>query len=157
VTYDVPRGEVGDAFTLARRGAARRDFDVLVVETLALPGLGVRRMLRELSALQAIAVDIASFTEPFVSVRGEVGRLVGWLHEHLEDERRQTIRAGLGRSSKRPGRPKKVLPAERILALDARGASLRRIAKLVGVGPSTVQRFLAAHRQTWQPVKDQVP
>jgi hypothetical protein len=45
------------------------------------------------------------------------------------------------------GRPRAVIPEEQVLALRARGVSLREIAKTVGLGAATVHRFLDGHRR----------
>ena len=121
----------------------------VVMECLQWPGEGVIGALRRLDALAQLGVDVLSVGEPWFDIAAH-RQLLRWLVERLDQEHRSRIRMALSvvrANGGRLGRPRAHVPAERVLTLRSNGASIRTIAREVGLGVSTVQRFLAAQRQ----------
>jgi DNA invertase Pin-like site-specific DNA recombinase len=149
-TLDVSRARVRPALEELRQRAHQSRFDALVVDTVGFPGIGVMGMLHELDVLGQIGIEIVSRQEAWLSTSGVQGHLISWVVSRAGQEHRERIRMALahvraeGRSL---GRPRASIPVDKVLAMRSEGASLRQIARAVGLGAATVHRFLVAHDQ----------
>jgi DNA invertase Pin-like site-specific DNA recombinase len=132
-----------------RRLAHQEALDCVVVDTVRLPGVGIRGLLRELSAFAQLGIDVASRAEPWLSTIGATGDLIRWVDGCLDEEHRARVRGALAKvraGGKRLGRPRATIPVETVVQMRTNGASLRAIARATGLGVSTIQRFLAERR-----------
>lgn len=146
---DVSSSGVRAGLEKVRRLADRGEIDAAAFDTLQWPGLGVVATLRELNVLLGLQIELVAIRER-ISMGGDHGRLISWILNRLDTEHRQKIRGSLARvrAEGRPlGRPRVNIPVETVLRMRSDGASLRHIAGAVGLGVSTVQRFLASNRE----------
>ncbi len=147
--YETGTSKGGKALSQSVEDATRGKFSCLVLPSMRLPGVGVRSLLRHLGVLADLRVEVRSLAEPWLTLGMEQAALVAWLHHALDEERRAHVREGMERarrSGRRPGRPPAEIPREQVLGAARDGASLRELARRFGLGPSTIQRFLANHR-----------
>jgi len=128
--------------------ACQRKFDAVLVWKLDRFGRSLRHLVNSLAELEAL-VGAA-----FISLRDNLdlstpsGRLmfqiIGAMAEFERALIQERVRAGLRNArakGKRLGRPRADLSETRVAALRASGASLRAIAKELGVGVGTVHRL----------------
>jgi DNA invertase Pin-like site-specific DNA recombinase len=140
------RPELDELLEDARRGA----FDVLVVWRADRLFRSMRHMVLTLDELASLGIDFVSVTEPFDTTTPQ-GRLLfhvaGVFAEFERGLLIERTKAGLAaarRRGKRLGRPRVFVPVLRARAMIAEGASLRRVARSLGVGFGTLHRALAA-------------
>lgn len=144
--YKANRTNLREAFEAIRADAEAKVFGVLLLETLDLPGVGTRRLLAELAALADLGVEVGSVKEPFITLGGEQGEIVRWLHARFSSEKSRNVAEGIARSPKQAGRPRVQIPEAEVLRMAEKKMSLRAIARRTGVSASVLQRFLAAHK-----------
>lgn len=130
--------------------ARRRDLDVVVVAKLDRLARSVRHLVTVAGELEALGVDLV-VRDQQIDTSTPAGRLlfnvIGAIAEFEHDLIRERVRAGVEaarRRGKYPGRPK-LLDAKAVARahrLRASGKSIRAIAKMLDVGPSTVCRAL---------------
>ncbi len=130
------------------KDATRRQFDVLMAWSVDRLGSSLQDLVGTLAALQAAGIDLY-LKEQEVDTTTPSGRalfqMIGILAEAERAMIRERVQAGINRArgaGKRLGRPKiDAQLADAIRAALASGVSIRRAAKLHGVGVSTVQRL----------------
>lgn len=146
-------GKTGDkrpAFRKMLDAASRKEFDLVLFWSLdRFSREGVLATLQHLKALTSHGVDWFSFREEYLRSIGPFrDAVLGILAAIAEQERTrlsERVLAGLGRAraqGKVLGRPKAAVRPERVLALRAKGLSLRAIAAQTGVSFMTVQRIV---------------
>ncbi len=105
-------------------------------------------MVNTLAELSALGVEFASVTEPFDTTTPQGRLLVHMVAAFAEFERGVLIertRAGLAaarRRGVRVGRPPTGVDTKEVRRLRATGKSVREVARLLGVGATTVHRIL---------------
>ena len=139
------------------RDAKRRQFDVLVVWRLDRLGRSLRHLILLLDDLQAIGVAFVSLSEG-IDATTPAGRLqLHVLAAIAEFERAriaERVKAGLARAKangKRLGRPRRLVPVERLGRV--RDLSHSEAAESLGVSLSTVKRWRREVQKTpWKVV-----
>lgn len=138
--------------------AHRRKFDAIVVWKFDRFARSVSHLLRALETFQALGIEFVSLTEG-VDTSTPTGKMVFTVLGAVAELERslicERVRAGLRNAKakgKRLGRPSKNLDAKTILALKAKGLSLRAIAKQLGVGVGTVYRVVPGRSKTQEKV-----
>lgn len=141
------------AFKEMMRAASRRDFDVLVFWDLSrLSRSGALDVLTVLQQLRVWGVAYRSYQEPYLDSLGPFSEVVVSLLAAVGKMEREKIRertlAGLARARKAGrvgGRPKATDDFKLVSAaakLRASGASVRRIARELGVAPGTATKLI---------------
>jgi DNA invertase Pin-like site-specific DNA recombinase len=145
------------AFDAMCKGAAKREFDVVMAWSVDRLGRSLQDLVGFLSELHALRIDLFLHQQGLDTTTPAGKALFQMLGVFAEFERsmiQERVRAGLRRAvseGKRLGRPP-LKPAlrERILeALNARhesGLGVRGIAKRFGIDPSTVQKLASEAR-----------
>lgn len=130
--------------------ARKRRFDVLTVFRSDRLFRSMKHMVVTLDELSALGIDFASVNEPF-DTSLPTGRLLLHLVSAMAEfekgilvERTKAGIAAARRRGARLGRPPSRLDDDRLRELHEQKWSVRRIAKEMGIGPSTVQRHLLA-------------
>lgn len=138
------------AWAALRDAAHRGEFGAVVIYALDRIGRSMVGNVQEVLALDRLGVEVVSVREPWLDMGGPVRTLlIAILSWVAEEERRQIAsRSKLGverarREGKRIGRPPARIDIELAGALKKEGASLREIAKRLGVPKSTVHKALA--------------
>lgn len=131
--------------------AARRgEFDVLVVWRSDRLFRSLRHMVNTLAELGALGVEFVSATEPFDTTTPQGQLLMHMVAAFAEFERgvlRERTKAGIAaarRRGARVGRPRVNVDVDRVCGMRAAGLSVRRIARELNIGSSTVHRLLTA-------------
>jgi DNA invertase Pin-like site-specific DNA recombinase len=138
-----------------KNAASKREFDHLVFWDLSrLSRGGVSETLRLLEELRAWGVTWRSYQEAYIDALGPFAEVVIALLSSIAKMEREKIRertlAGLERARKQGrvgGRPKAADDyklVQRVEILRAQGASIRKIAELVGASPTTIQKLLSS-------------
>jgi putative DNA-invertase from lambdoid prophage Rac len=134
------------------RDAAARRFDVLFFWSLdRLTREGTLATLKYLELLESYGVRWRSLTEPWIDSAGPFRDVIISLLASLAKQERvrisERVRAGLTRarqygtrSGRSIGRPRSVFDRDRVLELRRQRFSWRKIAKIIGVSPTTVRR-----------------
>jgi DNA invertase Pin-like site-specific DNA recombinase len=134
------------------RDAAARRFDVLFFWSLdRLTREGTLATLKYMELLKSYGVRWRSLTEPWIDSAGPFRDVIISLLASLAKQERvrisERVRAGLTRarqfgtrSGKCIGRPRAPFQRDRALELRKQGLSWRRIAKIMGVSPTTIRR-----------------
>lgn len=124
--------------------AHRRKFDAIVVWKFDRFARSVSHLLRALETFQALGIEFVSLTEG-VDTSTPAGKMVFTVLGAVAELERslicERVRAGLRNArakGKKLGRPKVLLDASRVSSLQARGASLRTIARELGVSVGKV-------------------
>src|SRR6202050_1980386 len=127
--------------------ARRRKFDAVLVWKLDRFGRSLRHLVNAIAELEALGVSFISFRDN-LDLTTPSGRLmfqiIGAMAEFERALIQERVRAGLRNArakGKRLGRPRTGLSGTQVAALRASGASLRAIAKELGVGVGTVHRL----------------
>jgi len=127
--------------------ACQRRFDAVLVWKLDRFGRSLRHLVNSLAELEALGVAFVSLRDN-LDLSTPSGRLmfqiIGAMAEFERALIQERVRAGLRNArakGKRLGRPKADLSGTQVAALRASGASLRAIAKELGVGVGTVHRL----------------
>jgi DNA invertase Pin-like site-specific DNA recombinase len=140
------------AFQQMLRDAAARRFDVLFFWSLdRLTREGTLATLKYLELLESNGVRWRSLTEPWIDSAGPFRDAIISLLASLAKQERvrisERVRAGLTRarqygtrSGRSIGRPRSVFDRDRVLELRRQRFSWRKIAKIIGVSPTTVRR-----------------
>jgi len=146
------------AFQQMLRDAAARRFDILFFWSLdRLTREGTLATLKYLELLESYGVHWRSRTEPWIDSAGPFRDVIISLLASLARQERvrisERVRAGLTRarqygtrSGRSIGRPRALFERDRALELRRQGLSWRKIAKTIGVSPSTIRR--ACHGPT---------
>jgi len=136
--------------------ASKRQFDILLFWSVdRFSREGIVPVLTNLKRLSKYGVQYRSYQEPYIDTTSEFGDLLAaFVSKIAELERkriRERINAGLakaraeGTKSGRPfGRPRLVVPREKVWAMKDAGKSIREIAAAMGLTHGTVQRALQA-------------
>ena len=139
------RPEYERMMTAAKRGA----FDVVIVWALDRFGRSMIGNLTDVLELDRIGVRVVSVRESWLDTSGPVRNLLvaifSWVAEQERNRLVERTKAGLVSARKRGvrvGRPPVRLDRDHLLDLRSQGVSVRAIAKLLGVGPATIQRRL---------------
>src|SRR5271169_4332040 len=134
--------------------AGQRRFDTVLVWKLDRFGRSLRHLINALAELEARGVAFISLRDN-LDLGTPSGRLmfqiVGAMAEFERALIQERVKAGLRHAraqGKRLGRPGVNVEAKRIRELRAHGASLRTIARQLGVGLGTVHRALPARSKT---------
>jgi DNA invertase Pin-like site-specific DNA recombinase len=134
------------------KAASRREFDKLLFWSLdRLSREGALKTLQILNQLAEWGVGYRSYTEPYLDSAGVFSEAIVALLATLAKQERirisERVRAGLhraqerGTESGRPvGRPRVVFRRDEAVALRAKRYSWRQIAKMLGVGATTIRR-----------------
>jgi len=131
--------------------AGRRDLDMVVVAKLDRLARSVRHLVTVASELEALGVDLV-VRDQAIDTSTPTGKLTFHVLAALAEFERDLIRertvAGLAAARRRgrhPGRPRALdeRANARAVRLRRSGKSFREIARLLGVGASTVVRALA--------------
>jgi DNA invertase Pin-like site-specific DNA recombinase len=127
--------------------ACQRRFDAVLVWKLDRFGRSLRHLVNSLAELEALGVAFISLKDN-LDLSTPSGRLmfqiIGAMAEFERALIQERVRAGLRNArakGKRLGRPRADLSGTQVAALRASGASLRAIAKELGVGVGTVHRL----------------
>ena len=143
------------AFQQMLRDAAARRFDVLFFWSLdRLTREGTLATLKYLELLESYGVRWRSHTEPWIDIAGPFRDVIISLLASLTKQERvrisERVRAGLTRarqygtrSGRSIGRPRALFRRDRALELRRQGLSWSKIAKIIGVSPTTVRRALS--------------
>lgn len=129
------------------RGVARKEFDLVAAWAVDRLGRSLPDLVGLLSELQARSVDLFLHQQALDTTTPSGRMLFQLLAVFSEFERAMIVarvRAGLQRTTKRPGRPP--MPAERVEAIRAMlesGRSIREVARATGAGTASVQRIKA--------------
>src|SRR5919197_1361524 len=134
--------------------AKRRKFDAVLVWKLDRFARSLKQLVNALAEMEALGVAFVSLRDN-LDLSTPTGRLmfqiIGAMAEFERALIQERVRAGLRHAraqGKRLGRPGVIVEAKRIRELRAQGASLRTIARRLGVGLGTVHRTLAARSKT---------
>jgi len=132
------------------RDAHRRRFDAVLVWKLDRFARSLKQLVNALAEMEALAVAFVSLRDN-LDLSTPSGRLmfqiIGAMAEFERALIQERVRAGLRHAranGKRLGRPGVIVEAKHVRELRARGASLRTIARQLGVGLGTVHRALPA-------------
>jgi DNA invertase Pin-like site-specific DNA recombinase len=140
------------AFQQMLRDAAARRFDILFFWSLdRLTREGTLATLKYLELLESYGVRWRSLTEPWIDSAGPFRDVIISLLASLAKQERvrisERVRAGLTRakqygtrSGRSIGRPRSMFNRDRVLELRRQRLSWRKIAKIIGVSPTTVRR-----------------
>jgi DNA invertase Pin-like site-specific DNA recombinase len=140
------------AFQQMLREAAARRFDILFFWSLdRLTREGTLATLKYLELLENYVVRWRSLTEPWIDSAGPFRDVIISLLASLAKQERvrisERVRAGLTRARQYGtrrgtsiGRPRSVFDRDRVLELRIQRFSWRKIAKIIGVSPTTVRR-----------------
>ena len=130
--------------------ASRKEFDVVLFWSLdRFSREGVLETLQHLQKLTSHGVDWFSFKEEYLRSMGPWKEAVVSILSAIAKQERirlsERVQAGLSRAKAQDkvlGRPKAAVRPERVLAMRAKGSSLRAIADQTGVSVMTIQRLL---------------
>jgi len=140
------------AFQEMLQDAAARRFDVLFFWSLdRLTREGTLATLKYLELLETYGVPWRSLTEPWIDSAGPFRDVIISLLASLAKQERvrlsERVRAGLSRakqygtrSGRSIGRPRALFQRDRALEFRRQGLSWRKIAKTIGVSPTTIRR-----------------
>ena len=130
------------------RDAHRRKFDVVLVWKLDRFARSLKQLINALAEMEALGIAFVSLRDN-LDLSTPSGRLmfqiIGAMAEFERALIQERVRAGLRHArtqGKRLGRPSVHVEANLIRELRARGASLRTIARQLGVGLGTIHRTL---------------
>lgn len=141
--FEARPGNLKTVLDQLRRIASAGGFSGLVIPTLRISGVSVRCLLRELTVLHDLGIEVTSVKEPWFRLH-ECGAFLTLLDQMLADEKRQRILTSLDaarRAGRRPGRPRVKVDLAQLTDL-RKSNSLRETARLMGIGPSTAWRLL---------------
>jgi DNA invertase Pin-like site-specific DNA recombinase len=151
---DKVSGKTADrpAFRRMFDAASRKEFDVVLFWSLdRFSREGVLETLQHLQKLTSHGIDWFSFKEEYLRSMGPWKEAVLSILSAIAKQERirlsERVQAGLSRAraqGKVLGRPHAAVRPERVLALRAKGLSLRAIAAETGVSVMTIQRIVEA-------------
>lgn len=149
-----------EQFQAMFEAASRREFSVVVVWALdRFTREGIGETFAHLKRLRGYGVQFESFSEPQFRTTGPFGELfaelmialAAWYAKTERQRISDRTKAGLVTArakGKTLGRPWKVFPRDRAIALRKEGVSWRDIARELGVGESTIRHVLKSAQQT---------
>jgi putative DNA-invertase from lambdoid prophage Rac len=133
------------------RAARRREIDAIVVWRLDRWGRSLADLVSTLQELHELGVGFISLSEALDFTTPTGRAMAGMLAVFAEFERgilRERVKAGIAearRRGTRHGRPPTVaLQADEVRQLSARGLSKSAIARRLGIGRTSVRRFLGS-------------
>ena len=136
------------------RDAHRRKFDVVLVWKLDRFARSLKQLVNALADMEALGVAFVSLRDN-LDLSTPSGRLmfqiIGAMAEFERALIQERVCAGLRHAraqGKRLGRPSVKVDAKSVRELRAKGASLRTIARQLGVGLGTIYRALAARSKS---------
>ncbi len=124
-------------------------FTVLVVERLTVLGPRPLDALRGAAQIANLGVRVESAAPDEAWISAVLPALIpafGWLEGETRRWRSTVIRESAARANRRPGRPRKAIDGAVALTLAER-LPLERAAKEIGVGASTLRRWLQARAE----------
>lgn len=128
--------------------AKQRKFDTILVWKLDRFGRSLRHLVNALAEFEALGVAFVSLTDN-LDLGTPAGRLmyqiIGAMAEFERCLIQERVKAGLRRAraeGTRLGRPRAVVSLPRAMALRGQGASVREIARTLGVSVGTVHKTL---------------
>jgi len=134
------------------KAARRGEFDVLVVRALDRFGRSMTGNLADVLELDRLGITVVSVRESWLDTTSPVRSLLiaifSWVAEQERNRLVERTRAGIAsarRKVQRIGRPRARLDEDQLRELRAQGLSVRKIAEVLNVGTSTVQRHLERH------------
>jgi DNA invertase Pin-like site-specific DNA recombinase len=135
--------------------AACRKFDVIGVAALDRVHRSMSACIGAILQTDRLGVPILSVREPWLDttdspVRSLLIAIFGWVAEQDRAVIRSRTLAGLAKArkaGKRLGRPKAEIDLVRARAMYSEGAGLRKVARALGIGASTLSRALRADDQ----------
>ena len=127
-------------------------FSTLVIWSLDRLGRSMQGNVDALLRLDDAGITVISVTEPWLDTSGMVRELLVSIFSWVAQQERKRIsertKAGLDRAKRKGktlGRPKKWVDVDRALRLQGEGLPLRKVAKKLGVGTTTLHRALKSH------------
>jgi DNA invertase Pin-like site-specific DNA recombinase len=130
--------------------ARKRRFDGVVVARFDRFARSVKHLVTALEEFNALGVDFISLNES-IDTSTPMGKMVftilGAVAELERSLIKERVQAGVDRArrqGKALGRPKRIVDRERVCALYAQHRSVRKVAKLTGVGKDKVAAIVAA-------------
>jgi DNA invertase Pin-like site-specific DNA recombinase len=141
------------AFRRMFEAASRKEFDMVLFWSLdRFSREGVLETMQHLQRLTGYGVEWFSYREEYLRsvgvFRDAVLAILACIAKQERIRLSERVQAGLGRAraqGKVLGRPRAAVRTERVLALKAKGMSLREIAEQTGVSAMTAQRILKAN------------
>jgi DNA invertase Pin-like site-specific DNA recombinase len=128
--------------------AQQRRFDAILVWKVDRFGRSLRHLVNALAELGALGVAFVSLRDN-LDLSTPSGRLmfavIGAMAEFERSLIQERVKAGLRNAQANGtqlGRPRRVIDGDRITRMKAEGASLRQIAKTLGIGYGTVRMRL---------------
>ena len=142
-------------FQRMMNAASKRQFDILLFWSVdRFSREGIVPVLMNLKRLSTYGVRYRSYQETFIDTIGEFGDLLAAFVAKIAELERGRIRvrinAGLERAraqGKALGRPRLVVPREKVWAMKERGSSIREIGEALRLSHGTVQRVIQARDQ----------
>jgi DNA invertase Pin-like site-specific DNA recombinase len=144
------------AFQQLFEAASRREVNLVLVWSLdRFTREGVAETFLHIKKLLDYGVQFESLTEPHFRTTGPAGELMiaiaAWIAKQERIRISERTKAGLAvarAKGKILGRPWKVFPREKAIAMRKEGVSWRKIARELGVGESTIRHVLKSAQQT---------
>jgi putative DNA-invertase from lambdoid prophage Rac len=141
-----------DQFDRMRTDAHAGRFDVLVVRALDQLPQSVAGAMQTILDLDRLGVDVLSVREPWLDTRGPVRSLLielcGYVVERdrlRKSDRVKSVLARMRAAGRQIGRPPVIVNIEHALRLRSDGLSIRKAARVLGVGAATLHRVFQAH------------
>ncbi len=135
------------------KDAKQKRFDAVIVARFDRFARSVHHLLFALEEFEARQIDFISLHEA-IDTTTPMGRMMFWIAGAFAEFEHAVIRErimdGLERAKaegKQLGRPKKIFDREKVMRLHKRGWSIRRIAKKLKVGKTSVDRALKTMSQ----------
>ena len=163
---DMASGKRSDReqFQMMFEGASKREFDVLLFWSLdRLSREGTVETLNHLQRLTSYGVNYRSFTEQYLDSTGIFKEaVIGILAAVAKQERvrlsERTIAGlqrakALGRVGGRPKAEEDYKLVQRVERLRSEGKSIRDVAMIAGIAPSTVQKLVSRNRESVNPAE----
>lgn len=141
-----------DQFDRMRTDAHAGRFDVLVVWALDRLARSMTGAVQTILDLDRIGVEVVSLREPWLDTGGPVRTLLiaifGWVGEQERQRISERVKCAMARAraeGRQIGRPPVIVDIEHALRLRSEGLSIRKAARVLGVGASTLHRVFQAH------------
>jgi putative DNA-invertase from lambdoid prophage Rac len=141
-----------DQFDRMRTDAHAGRFDVLVVRALDQLPQSVAGAMQTILDLDRLGVDVLSVREPWLDTGGPVRSLLieicGYVVERdrlRKSDRVKSVLARMRAAGRQIGRPPVIVNIEHALRLRSDGLSIRKAARVLGVGAATLHRVFQAH------------
>jgi len=153
------------AFERLKEEARRGEFGVLIVWKLDRFGRSMIGNVADVLSLEAFGVRVISVTEPWCDstdtpTRNLLLAIFGWIAERERITRGERTRAGMARAArqgKRAGRRPAQIDLDRVRALRAEGLEWTDVAQRLGVGRSTLHRYMSTSRSPGDEARADAP